>query len=88
MNDINPNMNNIQYFIYNINNINNINIEKKSNKADNLRYSQDNKNIFKKEKGINKDIKNELIYESKLNIIENQKNEDEYDNVIQKKKKN
>ena len=50
MNDINPNMNNIQYFIYNISNINNINIEKKSNKADNLRYSQDNKNIFKKEK--------------------------------------
>ena len=87
MNDINPNMNNIQYFIYNISNINNINIEKKSNKADNLRYSQDNKNIFKKEKGINKDIKNELIYESKLNIIENQKNEDEYDNVIQKKEK-
>ena len=90
INDINPNLNNIQYFIYNINNINNINIEKKSNKADNLRYNQDNKNIFRKEKRINKDIKNELIYESKLIMdknIENQKNEDEYDNVIQKKEK-
>ena len=89
-NDVNPNMNNIQYFIYNINNINNINIEKKSKKVDNLRYSQADKDIFRKEKGINKDIKNELLYESKLIIdknIENQKNEEEYDNVIQKKEK-
>lgn len=89
--DRKPNMNNIQYFIYNINNINNINIEKENNKVDNLRYNKDNKNIFRKEKGINKDIKNEFRYESKLIMdknIENQKNEDEYDNVvIQKKEK-
>ena len=88
INDINPNMNNIKYFIYNINNINNINIEKKSNKIDNLRYSQDNKKIFRKE--IKKDLKNEIRYESKMIMdknIENQKNEDEYDNVIQNKEK-
>ena len=89
-NNINPNINNINYYIYNINHINNINIKNRINKVDNVRYNQDNKNMFRIEKGINKDIKNELIYESKLIMdknIENQKNEDEYDNKKLKKEK-